>query len=59
MLVLLPEAAVISKFLGNHCVHVNVLRDVIVVFGGVLERTGTVGGDPDGRIGLLVGFRGG
>src|SRR2546426_6232434 len=34
----------------------NVLRDVVVVFGGVFEGAGTVGRDPDGRMRLLVGF---
>src|ERR1043166_10147372 len=59
MLVLLPEAAVVGKLLGNHRVHVNVLGDVIVVLGGVLEGASTVGGDPNGRMRLLVGLRSG
>src|SRR6266508_2872864 len=56
MLILLPEASVVGKLLGDHRIHVNILRNVIVVFGGVFEGAGTVGRDPNGRMGLLVGF---
>src|SRR5262245_62096337 len=56
MPILLPGASVEGKLLGDHRVHVNVLCDVIVVLGGVLEGTSTVGGNPDGWMGLLVGW---
>jgi hypothetical protein len=56
MLVLLPQAAVVSELLGDDRIHVNVLGDVIVVFGGILEGGRAVGRYPDGRMGLLVGF---
>src|SRR5438094_6363110 len=59
MLVLLPEASVVGELLSDHRVHVYVLRDMIVVFSGILEGASAVGRDPNGRMGLLIGFGGG
>src|SRR5262245_58125512 len=56
MPILLPEAAVVGELLGDHRIHINVLCDVIIVLGGVLKGASTVGGNPDGWMGLLVGW---
>src|SRR5437660_6921477 len=58
MRVLLPEPPIGRELLGDHRVDVDVLRDVVVVFGRVVEGGGTVGGDPDGWMGRLIGPRG-
>jgi hypothetical protein len=54
---LAPETPVQLKLLGDHLVHIQVLRHMEIMSRGILERRGAMCGKPDGRMGLLIGFR--
>ena len=56
MLTLPPYFSVHIELFCDHRVYIDVLGNMVVVLGGVLNRRGTVGRHPDGRVRLLVGL---